>query len=968
MRIQQMTYTSCPRGKGVDDRDGFQVRAISPGMTDETREQLLVHCKSYKVPQSARRALADPTWDELPPEVAAQLPVVVSYYPIGDDLFALTRVCYVGRDHSGRAGNLFSHNLVFQPEALVPVGANAVALARSDLLKSRDDDSGSELPELEDFRGVQAPTSRGWRGALTRSPYQEHFPAMVSAAVRAPEEGRPVIIVLDELDMALPLIEAMLMSLPPEARCRLSFCSYEPDPLAVLPRRDASADAPSPFQVLVTSSRAEGGGFEGLQDHYDSQFAVFNFSEQRFSDLPEGTARWAESAARALVRSGGAGLKGLHDELADFRVARRPEVWDTMLQWASLAPAPEAVKAPKQLRAGVAALASVATAPAQARLAAERVWPYLQAAAGIGGDCFVAVARDHAKLVDAMGDRLAREWCGQEQVVDLAADVLRAGRGVAAQALMPESGEVSGELASRALGKLVAEGWPTADVAGATDTDKVGLAQVLPMAIDGMRAREDEGTSTLATEVLARAVAAVCDAGAQLGIMERMWPRLRPALFDDLLQREPAADALKAAELIRSTLTAGACPQAEVELDMWRLRVQEPSTPGEQRRALADLARKADRTDDEETMKSCLDLAREITRPGDRERVRCEMVEAIGPRASARHPYYRALAQGGLGGDGDAWSRAESAANEGHGTCLGIALVEVLPQHVESEAIVDWVRSHLPRCPGYREALDGLAVFVADRARRGRRRMGDELFPLVLDLLDVIAPMLLDQEREGREQVFGQVARGLVAVPLYRLRRRWRELLQEADGSGWPQADRDRLLIARTLTGDMRPALGRGRARQNWLDATSRLDPGYCGAVADWLTEHAMASQVQSRWLGEAREVCRLYGRMGDEAGAERLAATLTLQVQGTDVVRQVLVIAPFAFLGAMSRDHEGFLVRALGQPLGELNRQARAMLVEFLAGAARVPEDWRERLQHFWHEVQAYAPRPRGGGLFGFR
>src|SRR5262244_3284271 len=164
MPIEQHIYTSCPPGKGYDRIDGFQTKARSPGLTDAMNSIIRNYCGRYLLPRSAQEIeyACRREGRHVPSQAVGQFPIALTYYPIADDVFALTRTCYSGRDHSGRYGIFFAHTLVFPVEALQPFNYNPLALTRTHLFQAADPSDRTTLPTLPDFQHLQVPPDHSW--------------------------------------------------------------------------------------------------------------------------------------------------------------------------------------------------------------------------------------------------------------------------------------------------------------------------------------------------------------------------------------------------------------------------------------------------------------------------------------------------------------------------------------------------------------------------------------------------------------------------------------------------------------------------------------------------------------------------------------------------------------------------------------------------------------------------------------
>lgn len=104
MRALQLHYTSCRFG--ASGSAGYQVRALSDGITQEERRSL--EQRGLYIPP--RDAPQRPT----PEDIENEFPVAYRFHRLPSQRPALTRSCYVGQDHTLRWGNYFAHSLVLE--------------------------------------------------------------------------------------------------------------------------------------------------------------------------------------------------------------------------------------------------------------------------------------------------------------------------------------------------------------------------------------------------------------------------------------------------------------------------------------------------------------------------------------------------------------------------------------------------------------------------------------------------------------------------------------------------------------------------------------------------------------------------------------------------------------------------------------------------------------------------------------
>ena len=345
MSVEQLIYTDRPRGKGVDaSLAGYQIKACSEGLGTEARRQLESICMHYgdAVYGAAPRAAKDreTLWrtqaaslDVTPDEVLNEFPVVWSYDRIADDEYALTRVNYSGLTHDGRFGNFFAHALVFNPAQLDQHNFNPVALTCSDLFRGRDDGSDDTgLPSLSDLEVTTQDTGDKNPGVLSQPPYRERLAPLLDALCNATPDTRPVLVTLDDWRMATPLVQALLELLPPSARCRTTFATYESDRTWLIPTAGnvRPSNVAAAHHLLILSS-PEARPFNLRPDEYQAVFAVFNFAEKKFSESLPAPGPYAEFAVQCVNANWRNRLRLHHEMIEQLQLGQNPKAWNALV-------------------------------------------------------------------------------------------------------------------------------------------------------------------------------------------------------------------------------------------------------------------------------------------------------------------------------------------------------------------------------------------------------------------------------------------------------------------------------------------------------------------------------------------------------------------------------------------------------------------------------------------------------------
>ena len=239
MPVEQLIYTDLPRGQGVDPNcGGYQIKACSPNLSDEFRARLDSICRHYgaavylAAPRAAREAeqqwrIETASVDEIPEAVLRAFPTIWTYDQLNADTFALTRVGYCGLTHDNRPGNFLAHALILTPEDLSEFKFNPLTLARSGFFRAQDHGSSTVLSSLTYLGNDTTGTLNG--EILGRDPYRQHMPDMLRALCGAMTEQRPLLLGLTDWSEGNLLVESLLNLLPPSARSRTTFTTYESD-------------------------------------------------------------------------------------------------------------------------------------------------------------------------------------------------------------------------------------------------------------------------------------------------------------------------------------------------------------------------------------------------------------------------------------------------------------------------------------------------------------------------------------------------------------------------------------------------------------------------------------------------------------------------------------------------------------------------------------------------------------------
>lgn len=413
MAVEQFMFTDWPSGKGVDpSATGLQIKACSEGLSTEVRWQLagicMHHGQAFSITYAPRSAKdREQEWlahtdtrEVMPKEVLKEFPVIWSYDRLADNLFALTRVQYLGLTYDGRPGNFFAHALVFDPKDLASYDYNPLALRHSKLFHPNDPDENTTLPTLSN---LGSPTDIKTEYSILRTaPYRDHLTKIVSALCTATPSARPVLLCLTDWCEAASLLEALLGLLPSSARCRTTFCTYESDRTWVVPTKAGRPSGIVAARHLFVLGGADNQAFNLRADEYKSIYAVFNFVENRFSDI-EPPRRFAVFATENITAGRIDRLVGYHTVLERLGFEHDVDVWDTLVPAADLAN----IQIQSETIAEAArSLVAFATQPHQAQIALELLIPHIQAIVQTNAsESLSAISTDLAMLADRLPEK-----------------------------------------------------------------------------------------------------------------------------------------------------------------------------------------------------------------------------------------------------------------------------------------------------------------------------------------------------------------------------------------------------------------------------------------------------------------------------------------------------------------------------------------------------------------------------------
>lgn len=253
MVMRQLYYTSCING--TSGSAGFQVKALSPGISTDERAALN-KILGYRIPPS------------LPVEQVSSHPVALRYQYLSTETCFLACSQSCGPDEAGRPGNFFAHCVVTAPSDFAVMAP--IMYWRHPFWKRSDPSESVEIPEEPCFELDPALDFDAIWAFLDQDDRREWLHRLLCVVLRFDEDRRPIVI-LDSPDNVPLWIAAVTFGLPAPFRPFLSFATYHHDPYQV------------PF--LITGTTAD-GKFRFSTDEYISHF-VINASVGKTSDAKE---------------------------------------------------------------------------------------------------------------------------------------------------------------------------------------------------------------------------------------------------------------------------------------------------------------------------------------------------------------------------------------------------------------------------------------------------------------------------------------------------------------------------------------------------------------------------------------------------------------------------------------------------------------------------------------------------------
>jgi len=215
--MKQLYYTSCKQGAGLQGRAGLQVRAASPGVTENTLRAATRYCYYYL-----------PFGDEFRPDILSpqDAPIRFAFLQTQELGPIALQAVYFGVDPaSGRPGNPFVH-MVFEDVDKKLDALKVLASWRSPFWQADAKDSGKELEPVASLPGDGLADE-----ALIEYTKHEGWSKKVAFLLNAFLQIDTVqqIFIVGEPSEIIGMLFAVARLIPPGMRRTLSFSTYERD-------------------------------------------------------------------------------------------------------------------------------------------------------------------------------------------------------------------------------------------------------------------------------------------------------------------------------------------------------------------------------------------------------------------------------------------------------------------------------------------------------------------------------------------------------------------------------------------------------------------------------------------------------------------------------------------------------------------------------------------------------------------
>lgn len=270
--MQQFCYTSCLAGRSVTGADGWQVRAVSPGVSEGQASSFERFFRYSRLP-------VEPGDRHIPPEKLAFItePRRLLIHTVPTGLDPTTR----------RTGNYFAHVFVDPPDGFDAL--DAVATWKSEDWIVTDFPGSVSMPQPTAMPRVLPAADES--AMFLKDAVRRQWAAICLQAVLSSDDSR--LYLAGDPDVLVRLIYIVALCLPRSRRQGLSFSTYEGDP--------------SSLKVRITGTSFPDSAKADLPDYcYTNGRFGLNTYTNRQSVLAAG--RYAERAIAILANEGGKAL------------------------------------------------------------------------------------------------------------------------------------------------------------------------------------------------------------------------------------------------------------------------------------------------------------------------------------------------------------------------------------------------------------------------------------------------------------------------------------------------------------------------------------------------------------------------------------------------------------------------------------------------------------------------------------
>lgn len=784
MPIEQIIVTARPSGTGFNAKggDGYQLAAASPGIAEPLRsavERRCYHLGSYfeRMKNLMPDAIGElDKWDSatrdvpketnpVPDNVLDAFPVIWDYCRIGEDMFAMIRVGYTGRQPYGayRLGNYLAHALVFPPEALTACRFNPMALARTALFKSRDDGRTTTL-ETPGALPDAGSAGNGW-GMLNHPPCKAQLEGLVTAVVDACAKNSRLVVCIPDWRNAAGMAEELLALVPPSVRCRMPVCafmtgetaSFRFNPVGTAPTTENTAPA---IGVVCGKEALQSMKFGDYVYLPESDQKVFNFIDPRKIGKMHSPGAYAQLAVCAAARGNDSELQRHHKVIAALNAGLKAEAWD------GLTPAAELLNPSADANAvaeGIRSAAAVAQDSRSAQTVLEWVQTHVERYAKAGNaDALACLGKEAVVLADRIDPSPVPAFAA---LIDrLFEEAMRLGRGRVARELRAMLGRHADPIvlqwAKRWIGK------PAPPFAAPPDADDRQC--LLDLVIDSAGLASKTGEKRLDRQLLAEAFRMARD----FSLVERAWAATA-SIVDAELEGERTAEKESLLTDLLASIGPKESPDAYVRL---MLRQMELGCLREDMllETVADVARAIASTAAADPFAAR--LLKFIEQLKDSERAALALawiVEAAGDPLSRRFfdAYQKAMQ---VMPDKEAFNLRQKLAKGGTVEALARELLaEILPWEEEKgrTLLADW--KLIVSIPAMKERLQqkiaALLGGAKPRDRQGILGFAETLIPAQTD-----KPIDARKEADPAQAAFYEAV--VLALPLAPLEDQWRRL------------------------------------------------------------------------------------------------------------------------------------------------------------------------------------------------